>query len=260
MPTWPSQADTELQSAIGTLLAALKQKQWVGVYESFGKNDEPIDVIANQLRGLGQKEAFSPLRIKQTPDASTFQRFEEAGTDLGQLLNRKKNIATIKSFDGDLVKALGRISGGLYVVTASQGQNQEKRRGAMVASWVSQASFKPPGLTVAVAKDRAIESLMQVGDRFVLNVLEENNYQQLFRQFLKRFPPGADRFEGISIIESVAKGGPVLSDALAYLDCLVKQRLETTDHWIIYALVEHGNISNSEAKTAVHHRKVGTSY
>jgi len=101
---------------------------------------------------------------------------------------------------------------------------------------------------------------MQVGDRFVLNVLEENNYQQLFKQFLKRFPPGADRFEGISIIENVAQGGPVLSDALAYLDCLVKQRLETTDHWIIYALVEHGNISNSEAKTAVHHRKVGTSY
>ena len=32
----------------------------------------------------------------------------------------------------------------------------------MVASWVSQASFEPLGLTVAVAKDRAIESLLQV--------------------------------------------------------------------------------------------------
>ncbi len=30
----------------------------------------------------------------------------------------------------------------------------------MLASWVSQATFNPPGLTVAVAKDRAIESLM----------------------------------------------------------------------------------------------------
>jgi hypothetical protein len=34
----------------------------------------------------------------------------------------------------------------------------------MVASWVSQASFEPPGITVAVAKDRAIEALLQVGD------------------------------------------------------------------------------------------------
>jgi len=47
----------------------------------------------------------------------------------------------------------------------------------MLASWVSQASFQPLGLTIAVAKDRAIESLMQVGDQFVLNVLEEGNYQ-----------------------------------------------------------------------------------
>ncbi|WP_269622109.1 diflavin flavoprotein [Prochlorococcus marinus] len=260
VPTWPNNANSELQSSLGTLLAALKPKQWIGVYESYGDSDEPIDVIANQLRGLGQKEVFSPLRIRDTPDANTFQRFEEAGTDLGQLLNRKKNIATIKSFDGDLMKAIGRISGGLYVVTASQGEGSENRRGAMVASWVSQASFNPPGLTVAVAKDRAIETLMHVGDRFVLNVLEENNYQKLFRQFLKRFPPGADRFKGINIMNNVAKGGPVLSDALAYLDCFVKQRLETSDHWVIYALVEHGNISNTEAKTAVHHRKVGTSY
>ncbi len=260
IPTWPHNPDPTLQSSIGTLLAALKAKQWVGVYEGFGDNDEPIDVIANQLRSLGGKEAFSPLRIKDKPDATTFQRFEEAGTDLGQLLNRKKNIANIKSFDGDLMKAMGRISGGLYIVTASQGEKDNKRQGAMVASWVSQASFNPPGLTVAVAKDRAIETLMQVGDRFVLNVLEENNYQQLFRQFLKRFPPGANRFKGISIMQDVAQGGPVLSDALAYLDCYIKQRLETTDHWIIYALVEHGNISNTDAKTAVHHRKVGTSY
>ncbi len=260
VPTWPHEPDAELQSNIGTLLAALKQKQWVAVYEAYGQNDEPIDVVANQLRGLGQKEAFSPLRVRQLPDATTFQYFEEAGTDLGQILNRKKNIATIKSFDGDLVKAMGRISGGLYVVTASQGEGTQKRRGAMVASWVSQASFSPPGITVAVAKDRAIETLMQVGDRFVINVLQENNYQKLFRQFLKRFPPGADRFEGIGTLEDAAKGGPVLIDALAYLDCQVQQRMETNDHWIIYASVEHGNVANTDSKTAVHHRKVGTSY
>ena len=260
VPTWPNKPDSDLQNAIGTLLAALKQKQWVAVYDAYGGNDEPIDVLANKLRDLGQKEAFKPLRVKKTPDANTFQEFEEAGTDLGQLLNRKKNIANIKSFDGDLMKAMGRISGGLYVVTASQGDGKDERRGAMVASWVSQASFHPPGITIAVAKDRAIESLMQVDDRFVINVLEESNYQNLFRQFLKRFPPGADRFEGIDIIEDAAKGGPVLKDALAYLDCIVKQKLETTDHWIIYAVVEKGSIANPDAKTAVHHRKVGTSY
>ena len=144
----------------------------------------------------------------------------------------------MKSLDGELDKALGRISGGLYVVTASQGEGDERRRSAMVASWVSQASFTPPGLSVAVAKDRAIEALMQVGDRFVLNVLRQDNHQPLLRHFLKRFPPGADRFAGVNVLDGVAEGGPVLGDALAYLGCRVEQRMEGPDHWVIYAVVE----------------------
>jgi flavorubredoxin/flavin reductase (DIM6/NTAB) family NADH-FMN oxidoreductase RutF len=256
VPTWPAEADSDLQASIGTLLAALHPKQLVGVYDAFGGNDEPIDTVASQLRGLGQKEAFEPLRIRQVPDGNDYQRCEEAGTDLGQLLTRAKTIAAMKALDGDLDKALGRLSGGLYVVTA----RQEERASAMVASWVSQASFEPPGITVAVAKDRAIEALMQVGDRFVLNILREDNHQPLLRHFLKRFPPGADRFAGVATLEGVAAGGPVLGDALAFLGCRVQQRMEGPDHWVIYAEVEQGNVADTEAATAVHHRKVGNHY
>ena len=96
----------------------------------------------------------------------------------------------------------------LYVVTASQGEGSTFRQSAMVASWVSQASFSPPGITVAVAKDRAIESYMQVGKGFVVNILREDNYQKMFRHFLKRFAPGADRLADVDIINNIAKGGP----------------------------------------------------
>ena len=260
VPTWPANADAELQSSIGTLLAGLHGKQLVGVYDAFGGDDEPIDSVAGQLRSQGQKEAFSPLRIRQLPQGGDYQRCEESGTDLGQLLTRAKTIAAMKSLDGDLDKALGRLSGGLYVVTASQGEGDSLRRSAMVASWVSQASFTPPGITVAVAKDRAIEALMQVGDQFVLNILREENHQQLLRHFLKRFPPGADRFAGINVLEAEAEGGPVLGDALAYLGCRVEQRMEGPDHWVIYAVVEQGNVADANAMTAVHHRKVGNHY
>ena len=260
VPTWPASPDAELQSSIGTLLAALHGKQLVGVYDAFGGDDEPIDSVAGQLRSQGQKEAFAPLRIRQLPSGGDYQRCEESGTDLGQLLTRDKTIAAMKSLDGDLDKALGRLSGGLYVVTASQGDGDSLRRSAMVASWVSQASFTPPGITVAVAKDRAIEALMQVGDQFVLNILREENHQQLLRHFLKRFPPGADRFAGINVLEEEAEGGPVLGDALAYLGCRVEQRMEGPDHWVIYAVVEQGNVADANAMTAVHHRKVGNHY
>jgi flavorubredoxin/flavin reductase (DIM6/NTAB) family NADH-FMN oxidoreductase RutF len=260
VPTWPASADADLQASIGTLLAALKPKQWVACYDAFGGNDEPIDTVASQLRTMGQKTAFEPLRIRQVPQTGDYQRCEEAGTDLGQLLTKAKAIEAMKSLDGDLDKALGRLSGGLYVVTARQGTGEDTRSGAMVASWVSQASFDPPGITVAVAKDRAIEALLQVDDRFVLNILRDDNHQQLLRHFLRRFPPGADRFAGVNTLEGVAAGGPVLGDALAYLGCRVAQRMEGPDHWIIYAVVEEGNVADTQAATAVHHRKVGNHY
>jgi len=260
VPTWPAQADADLQASIGTLLAALNPKQRVGIYDAFSGNDQPIDTVASSLRDLGQQEGFAPLRIHHVPEPGDYQRCEEAGTDLGQLLSKAKVIAAMKSVDGDLDKALGRLSGGLYVVTARQGEGETTRSGAMVASWVSQASFEPPGLTVAVAKDRAIEALLQVEDRFVLNILREDSHQPLLRHFLKRFPPGADRFAGVATLDGVAAGGPVLGDALAYLGCRVAQRLESPDHWIVYALVEEGNVADSSADTAVHHRKVGNHY
>lgn len=79
---------------------------------------------------------------------------------MAQVLTKKEKMARQKAaMPADTAKALARVSGGLYVVTALN----NSARGAMLASWVAQASFEPMGLTIAVAKDRAIESLMQVG-------------------------------------------------------------------------------------------------
>ena len=242
-------------AAVGTVLAAAKSKQAIGIFESYGGDDEPIDPLLRQFRDLGLKEAFPAIRVKDTPSEATYQLCEEAGTDLGQWLTRDRSIKNMKSLDADLDKALGRISGGLYIITAKRGDVQS----AMLASWVTQASFKPLGLTIAVAKDRAIESLMHVGDRFVLNVLEEGNYQVLMKHFLKRFPPGADRFAGVKT-QPAENGSPILTDALAYIECKVASRMELSDHWIVYATVDAGRVSKSEALTAVHHRKVGNHY
>jgi flavorubredoxin/flavin reductase (DIM6/NTAB) family NADH-FMN oxidoreductase RutF len=242
-------------AAVGTVLAAAKSKQAIGIFESYGGDDEPIDPLLRQLRDLGLKEGFPAIRVKDTPTEATYQLFEEAGTDMGQLLTRDRGIKQRKSLDTELDKALGRISGGLYIITAKKGDI----KGAMLASWVSQASFQPLGLTIAVAKDRAIESLMQVGDRFVLNILEEGNYQGLMKHFLKRFPPGADRFAGVKT-QPAENGSPILTDALAYIECKVASRMELSDHWVVYATVDAGRVSKSDALTAVHHRKVGNYY
>jgi flavorubredoxin/flavin reductase (DIM6/NTAB) family NADH-FMN oxidoreductase RutF len=242
-------------AAVSTVLAAVNNKQAIGIFESYGGNDEPIDPIRNRFRDLGLTEVFPAIRVKDTPSEITYQLCEEAGTDLGQWLNRDRSIKQIKSIDADLEKALGRISSGLYIITAKKGDLTS----AMLASWVMQASFKPLGFTISVAKDRAIESLMQVGDRFVLNVLEEGNHSGLMKHFLKRFAPGADRFAGVKT-QPAENGSPILTDALAYIECEVSSRMECSDHWIVYSMAIAGRVSNPEALTAVHHRKVGNYY
>ena len=246
---------TKAQASISTVLAAAKSKQVFGVFESYGGDDQPIDPLLSRFKELGLKEGFDALRIKDTPSETIYQQYEESGTDLGQKLTLKENIKKIKKIDVDLEKALGRLSSGLHILTAHKGS----LNGAMLASWVTQASLEPLGFTVAVAKDRAIESLMQVGDTFVLNVLEADNYAGLMSHFLKRFPPGADRFAGVKTREA-ENGSPILADALAYMECKVVSRMDCSDHWLVYSQVTVGKVSKPDSLPAVHHRQVGTYY
>jgi len=248
-------AAANAEAAINTILVAANTKQSFGLCESGGGDDVSIYPLRNKFKELGLKEAFPNILIKETPTEASYQLCDEAGTDLGQWLTRDKAVKQMKSLDSDLDKALGRISGGLYIITAQKADVS----GAMLASWVTQASFKPLGLTIAVAKDRAIESMMHTGDKFVLNVLEEGNYQTLMRHFLKRFAPGADRFAGVKT-QPATNGSPILTDALAYMECQVVSRMELSDHHIVYAIVDNGRVSNPEALPAVHHRKVGNHY
>jgi flavorubredoxin/flavin reductase (DIM6/NTAB) family NADH-FMN oxidoreductase RutF len=248
-------ASATAQAAIDTVLAAANKNQAFGLFESGGGDDLSIYPVDKLLKESGLKVGFPNILIKETPTEATYKLCEESGTDLGQLLDLKKAIQQMKSLDSDLDKALGRISGGLYIITATKGDVSS----AMLASWVTQASFEPFGVSIAVAKDRAIEALMQVGDRFVLNVLRQDNYQGLMKHFLKRFPPGADRFAGINT-QTASNGSPILGDALAYLECEVASRMECSDHWIVYATVSSGRVSDPDAQPAVHHRKVGNHY
>jgi flavin reductase (DIM6/NTAB) family NADH-FMN oxidoreductase RutF/flavodoxin len=255
MPAQSGQEAADMQTLLSTILAATRAKQVFGLFESGGGDDESVYPLRNRLQEIGVAEVFAPILIKQKPTQATYQLCEEAGTDLGQWLTRDRAIQQMKSLDGDLDKALGRLSGGLYIITAKK----EKATSAMLASWVAQASFEPLGITIAVAKDRAIESFLHAGDRFVLNILEEGHYQSLMKHFLKRFAPGADRFAGVKTYPANNES-PILADALAYLECTVISRMETVDHWVVYSTVDLGRVAKADGLTAVHHRKVGNHY
>ncbi|MEA5565843.1 diflavin flavoprotein [Anabaena sp. UHCC 0399] len=252
----PPQSSAVAQAALNTILAAAHNKQAIGLLESGGGEDEPVYPLRNKFQELGLIAAFPPILVKEIPTKVIEQLCDEAGTDLGQWLNRDRTIKQIKSLNSEIEKSLGRISTGLYIITAKKGDVQS----AMLASWVTQASLNPLGVAIAVAKDRAIESLMHVGDRFVLNVLEEGRYQGLMKHFLKRFAPGADRFAGVKTYPAATNESPILAEALAYMECEITSRMDCGDHWVIYSTVQTGRVAEVNALTAVHHRKVGNHY
>jgi hypothetical protein len=266
-PTLGGHAPTPILSALGTVLAEGDRAKPVGVFGSFGWSGEALDLLESKLRDGGFSFAFEPIKVKFSPDAATIKTIEETGTALGRQLKaaqRRQERRTAagglsESRTGPALQALGRVVGSLCVLTTEKGAGESRLSGAMVASWVSQASFTPPGFTVAVAKDRAVEALLHVGDHFALNVLAAGREGGPMKQFLKPFAPGADRFAGLELERSPA-GQPILPEALAWLEARVQQRMECGDHWLLYAKVEQGGLLDAESVTAVHQRRSGANY
>ena len=265
-PTLGGHAPTPIVSALGTVLAEGDRAKPVGVFGSFGWSGEALDLLESKLRDGGFRFAFEPIKVKFSPDAARIQAIEETGTALGrQLLSEQRRSerraagGLQESRSNPAVQALGRVVGSLCVLTSRKGSGEQALSGAMVASWVSQASFSPPGITVAVAKDRAVEALLHVGDVFALNVLASGRETGPMKQFLQPFSPGADRFAGLNL-DTSPEGQPLLPDALAWLECCVKQRMECGDHWLLYAEAHAGALLDPTGSTAVHQRRSGANY
>ena len=72
-------------------------------------------------------------------------------------------------------------------------------------------------------------------------------------------PPELTR-SSLLYAQTGAHGSPVLTDAVAHMECKVKSRMETPDHWIVYGEVIEGEVKDEDTKTAAHHRKVGNYY
>ena len=261
-PTIGGHPPTPIQTALGVVLSTADRTKLAGVFGSYGWSGEAIDLLESKFRDAGYKFGFDPIRVKFVANDITLKYCEEAGTDFAQTLKKaRKARKSQQTMDNSqaaaarAVQAAERIVGPLCIVTGKRGEV----KGAMLADWISQATFSPPGFTVSIAKERAIESLMHIGDNFVLNILEEGKHQDLMRHFIKGFAPGEDRLIGLDTKEA-ENGCTILNNSLAYLECKVENRMECGDYWLIYALVENGDVINSKGNTAVHHRKLALSY
>lgn len=153
----------------------------------------------------------------------------------------------------DIGRALGRIANGVFVVTTEK----DGERHGMLASWVSQAAFEPPAVTVAFNKSRPMLEGLR-GQAIAINVLSAKN-NDIFKAFAR--PNKAvhdDRFEGLELAPN--DGPPVFANAVAILNCTVTELMDAGDHVIALAQVRSARMINADAEPMVHLRKNGFQY
>jgi flavin reductase (DIM6/NTAB) family NADH-FMN oxidoreductase RutF len=160
---------------------------------------------------------------------------------------------TLADSQRPVAAALGRIPSGLFIVTVRRGDMET----GMLASWVQQCSFSPPMISVALERSRPFASFLAKQSPFTVNILDETQ-TDMISHFGRGFEPGEPAFEGLDV-ERGDTNGPVLSEALAFLEAKTVERCSAGDHELILAEVVGGRLL-SEGHPMVHVRKNGFHY
>ncbi len=154
-------------------------------------------------------------------------------------------------------QVLGRTPSGIYILTVG---NQDGQSTGMLASWVQQASFEPPMVTVAVNKKRYVNDWLNESPQVVLNLVGEDQ-KSLLGHFGRGFEPDQPAFDGLET--NIASNGlPVLNDALGYLEGQISGMLETGDHFVYAIEIQGAQAGESleDSKPMVHIRRNGFNY
>lgn len=147
-------------------------------------------------------------------------------------------------------KALGRVASGLYVVTAKF----EDKEDAVLASWVSQCSFDPPAVTIALAVLRPARLLVEASDAFIVNVLPKDN-MALLKHFSR---PPEDIFKGVKTRKGL-DGIRILTEAVSCLECEVAHSIQAGDH-VLYVGEIAGGKTLKGGDPYIHVRDNGFNY
>lgn len=156
-----------------------------------------------------------------------------------------------------LAPVLGRVPSGVFIMVAG---NEAGAATGLMASWVQQASFDPPQLTVAVNKARYLIGWLKEGAAVTINQIAKGD-NSLFRHFSKGFAPDADAFTGLDTIVG-ENGLPTLRSAMSAMEGRVSGQMEAGDHIIYLITLTHAHTHRemSGVEPFVHVRKNGFSY
>jgi 3-hydroxy-9,10-secoandrosta-1,3,5(10)-triene-9,17-dione monooxygenase reductase component len=163
--------------------------------------------------------------------------------------------ATSAATNDGLATALARIPSGLFIVT----WRDDIADHGMLASWVMQAGFSPPAVTVAVAPGRELLAAIDCGLPFVINILGDTQ-RPLLARFGRPAAKGEDPFADL-VVQRTAENTPVLSESAGWLECRAAGRVTADggDHVVVLATVTATG-AGGDGQPLVHLRKNGLRY
>jgi flavin reductase (DIM6/NTAB) family NADH-FMN oxidoreductase RutF len=130
----------------------------------------------------------------------------------------------------DFRKVLGHFAAGVTIITTADG---EGRPTGLTATAFTSVSLDPPLILVCVShKSQSYGPLVERG-HFAVNFLRRDQ-EDLSRRFATS---RADKFEGVPYRMS-GLNLPILSEALAHVECVTVNRHDEGDHTILIGRVE----------------------
>src|SRR3954454_7706319 len=111
---------------------------------------------------------------------------------------------------------------GLYVVGSRAGD----RRHGMTLNWATQVSFDPKLIAISVEKSSLTSELIGEGGVFSLSIIDRED-RAIVRKFTKpvQVDIGARTMNEFAFHDG-RSGAPVLDQAVAFVDCEVRQRID----------------------------------
>lgn len=143
--------------------------------------------------------------------------------------------------DDDAKKtALRMIPYGIYVLTA---EAPDKSIAAATVNWVTQTSFKPPLVAVAVKADSSANTVIGEAGAFALNVLDKDQ-QGIAFAFFKPVERSGNKI-GDETLEAGETGVPLLANAAAAVECRVVETVAQGDHHIVVGEVVGARVNRA---------------
>lgn len=119
---------------------------------------------------------------------------------------------------------------------------------AMTTSWVTQVSMKPVLIAVGVDNTAVTHRLISVGGSFTVNLWSADDTKP-FRKFSKPADKDGMTLNGWSISEAPS-GAPIFEDAIAWMDCVVRQSIDCGTHTLFLGELTDCQIVDDEARAA----------